>query len=91
MKEEYSALRSEIIHWQERRLIFAQVALTLVIGYTGYLIKDDSKSTIAWPIVAAPPLIANTQKQKLIYINQWLSIRRGRVRPRNSAPAPGPR
>jgi len=59
IEKEYSSLRDEIMKWQDRRIVFSQIALTLVIAYTGYLVSKDIKevSALSWQVVSILPLL----------------------------------
>lgn len=59
MEKEYSSLRDEILKWQDKRITFSQIAITLVTAYTGYMlsIKKDEVNGLSWQIVSIFPLL----------------------------------
>ncbi len=59
MEKEYSSLRDEILKWQDKRITFSQITITVVIGYTGYMLslKKDEILELSWQIVSIFPLL----------------------------------
>lgn len=59
--KEYSTLRDELLKWQDRRITFSQITLTLVTAYAGYMLRDEKNSTIettlSWQTVSIFPLL----------------------------------
>lgn len=63
--KEYASLRDELLKWQDRRIIFSQVSITLVIGYMGYILKEQispvetvaQASRPSWQIISIFPLL----------------------------------
>lgn len=58
-EKEYASLRDEVLKWQDRRITFSQIAITLVTVYTGYMLKDqkDQSTNLTWPMVSIFPLL----------------------------------
>ena len=59
IKSEYSSLRDEILKWQEKRITFTQMAITLVTAYTGFMlsIKREEVTGLSWQTVSIFPLL----------------------------------
>lgn len=57
MNEEYVSLRDEVMKWQDRRIAISQIAMTLVVAYTGYMVsKDSNEISLSWQVVSILPL-----------------------------------
>ncbi len=59
MDNEYISIRDEIMKWQDRRIAFSQISLTIVTAYVGYMIGKDitAGNFLSWQITSALPLL----------------------------------
>ena len=72
---EFATLRDELIKWQDRRITFTQIGITLLIAFVGFMLRDQKTSDIdisnvdrtSWQIVSIFPLL-------LLSITIYLSI-----------------
>ena len=76
-KEEYLSLRDEIFKYNDKRIAFSQIAVSLVTAYTGFMIGKDQYDNISWQFISIFPLLVLSITVHISRLYELYQIRAG--------------
>ena len=75
-EKEFESLRSEILHWQDRKIKISNLSIALVTGYAGWMLSRD-QATLSWLTVSLFPILVLSLALHLTKIYELFQIRLG--------------